>query len=265
MCLEHQINLEWFLKDQVTLKNNILQYYCSLSSVHSTLGKLRPFGNAPWVCRLSKALIESRQFIGWWCGRSYVTCSLKISLPSRSGHINSSPLATAVVELRSPRNEVPWSIVAVSHRVLASSRATTRTVSVLNVWVFLTRARWFMVYRNANSAKTSISKPSALGLRFLRGSHPFFPIVLWRPLGPSVNSWPGAQTWSSRRWRASRRGSPFLSLFHLNTCAWLDYVLFTAASNSEDFGPALAAALPPSGQEAWPSKTFSTPQHRNVF
>ncbi len=91
MCLEHQIKLEWFLKDQVTLKNNILQYYCSLSSVHSTLGKLRPFGNAPWVCRLSKALIESRQFIGWWCGRSYVTCSLKISLPSRSGHINSSP------------------------------------------------------------------------------------------------------------------------------------------------------------------------------
>ncbi len=33
----------------------------------------------------------------------------------------------------------------------------------------------------------------------------------------------------------------------------LDDVLQTAASDSEDFGPALADALPPSGQEAWPT------------
>ncbi len=33
----------------------------------------------------------------------------------------------------------------------------------------------------------------------------------------------------------------------------LDDVLFTAASDSEDFGPALSDALPPSGQEARPS------------
>ncbi len=37
----------------------------------------------------------------------------------------------------------------------------------------------------------------------------------------------------------------------------LDDVLHTAASDSEDFGPALADALPPSGQEAWPSAAYS--------
>ncbi len=33
----------------------------------------------------------------------------------------------------------------------------------------------------------------------------------------------------------------------------LDDVLLTAASDSEDFGPALADTFPPNGQEAWPS------------
>ncbi len=37
----------------------------------------------------------------------------------------------------------------------------------------------------------------------------------------------------------------------------LDDVLHTAASNSEDFGPALADVLPPSGQEARPSVAYS--------
>ncbi len=37
----------------------------------------------------------------------------------------------------------------------------------------------------------------------------------------------------------------------------LDDILLTAASKSEDFGPALADALPPSGQEAWPSAAYS--------
>ncbi len=40
------------------------------------------------------------------------------------------------MELCSPCGEVPWSIVAVSRRVLASSRVTTRTVSVLNALGF---------------------------------------------------------------------------------------------------------------------------------
>ncbi len=37
----------------------------------------------------------------------------------------------------------------------------------------------------------------------------------------------------------------------------LDDILQTAASDSEDFGPALADALPPSGQEARPSAAYS--------
>ncbi len=37
----------------------------------------------------------------------------------------------------------------------------------------------------------------------------------------------------------------------------LDDILLTAASDSEDFGPALADALPPSGQEARPSSAYS--------
>ncbi len=37
----------------------------------------------------------------------------------------------------------------------------------------------------------------------------------------------------------------------------LDDILHTAASDSEDFGPALADALPPSGQEARPSVAYS--------
>ncbi len=37
----------------------------------------------------------------------------------------------------------------------------------------------------------------------------------------------------------------------------LDDVLFTAASDSEDFGPALTDSLPTSGQEARPSAAYS--------
>ncbi len=37
----------------------------------------------------------------------------------------------------------------------------------------------------------------------------------------------------------------------------LDDILLTAASDSEDFGPVLPDALPPSGQEAWPSAAYS--------
>ncbi len=37
----------------------------------------------------------------------------------------------------------------------------------------------------------------------------------------------------------------------------MDYVLLTATSDSEDFGPSLADALPLSGQEARPSPAYS--------
>ncbi len=123
--------------------------------------------------------------------------------------------ATAVAELFSSQ----WSAMEY-HRCqppcARSMRATTRTVSVSRVWVFCMHARRFMEY---HFVKTSDSKPSALGLRFLNGSHPCFTVAHRRPPRPSVNLRPGVRMWSSRRWRASIRASPFLSLSHLSTCA----------------------------------------------
>ncbi len=79
----------------------------------------------------------------------------------------------------------------------------------------------------------------------------------------------------------SRQASPFLSLPLSSTCAQvqpvefaheylypspgacdtvsfgLDDILLTAASDFEDFGPALADELPPGGQEAQPSAAYS--------
>ncbi len=82
-------------------------------------------------------------------------------------------------------------------------------------------ARRFTGYKNANFVKISISEPSALGLRFLKRSHPFFPIAPRRPPCPPVTPRPGVRMLSSRRCRVSRRASPFLSLSHLSTCAWI--------------------------------------------
>ncbi len=164
------------------------------------------------------------------------------------------------VELCSPRGEVPWNIAVVNRCVLNLSRAITRTVSVLNVMGFL----------NANFAKISVSKPSALGLRCLKRSHPCFPVTPRRPPRPLVSPRPGVWMLSSRLWRVSRQAclfSPSLSRAHeylypspgaCDTVSFgLDDILLTAASDSEDFRPALADALPPSGQEARPSAAYS--------
>ncbi len=139
-------------------------------------------------------------------------------------------------------------------------------------------ARRFTGYQNANFVKISVSDPSALGLRFLKGSHMFFPVAPRRPPQPSVSPRPGVRMWSSRRWRVSRWASPFLLLSpehvranspvefahdylypipeaHDTISFGLDEVLLTAASDSENFGPALANAFLPSGQEAWPTNS----------
>ncbi len=159
---------------------------------------------------------------------------LRFYLPSRSGHISPSVAiflaqsfyhfvdfsictsATVSAEPCSPSGEVPWSIAVVNRRVIALSRAMTRTVSVLNVWGFRMHARRFTGYQNANFVKISVSIPSALGLRFLKRSHPFFPAAPQRPPRPPVSPRPGVRMWSSRRWRVSRRATPFLSLSHLS-------------------------------------------------
>ncbi len=97
---------------------------------------------------------------------------------------------------------------------------------------------------------------------------------------PPASPRPGVRMSSSRRWRVS---TSFLSLSLLSTCVrilqlnsrfthdylypspeardtvsfGLDDILLTAASDSEDFGPVLADALPPSGQETQPSAACS--------
>ncbi len=87
----------------------------------------------------------------------------------------------------------------------------------------------------------------------------------------------GVRMSSSRRWRVSRQASPFsperaranspvefLPDFQFPSPKARDFVSFglddilhTSASDSEDFGPALADAIPPSGQEARPSAAYS--------
>ncbi len=52
--------------------------------------------------------------------------------------------------------------------------------------------RRFTGYRNVNSVKISISEPSALGLRFLKASHPFFPVAPEASAAPRESA-----TWGS--------------------------------------------------------------------
>ncbi len=149
----------------------------------------------------------------------------QISLPSRSGHTalrfcdflaqkycisdTDSPFALQrlpTVELCSPCGEVPWLIAVVNRRALDLLR-----VSVLSVCGFHMHAMRFMGFLNAHFARISISKPSALGLRCLRRSHPRFPVAPRKPR-PLMSPRPGVRMLSSRLWRVSRQASPFLSL-----------------------------------------------------
>ncbi len=102
-------------------------------------------------------------------------------------------------------------------------------------------------------------------LRLVRRNHPSFPVAPQRPPRPLVRPRPGVRMLSSRRWRVSRQASPFLyrarahdylfpSSRARDTVSFgLDDILQTAASDSEDFRPALADALPP----ARPSAAYS--------
>ncbi len=130
---------------------------------------------------------------------------------------------TAIMEHCSHCGEVYWSFVTASHHVLASLRATTHTVYVLNVWFFCMGAKRFKFCENL-CLKTLHTR-----LAVFEESSSVFPIALWKPPRPSVNPWPGVRMWSSRWWRASRWASQLsLSLSPEPTCrftggslAWL--------------------------------------------
>ncbi len=120
-----------------------------------------------------------------------------------------------------------------------------------------------------------------LRLRTLRSRLEVFEKESSVPPRPIVSPRPGVRMLSSRLWRVSRQASPFLSLPLPSTYTWfspakfaheylypslgardtvafgLDDILLKAASDSEDFGPALADALPPNGQEARKAAVYS--------
>ncbi len=104
----------------------------------------------------------------------------------------------------------------------------------------------FSASQNVNFARTSVSKPSALGLMFLKESHPFFPATLWRPQQLYVNPDVELEAMESEQ---TLPLSP--QHVHVNSLVefvyeylysspeardaiffGLDYVLFTAASDS---------------------------------
>ncbi len=185
-----------------------------------------------------------------------------------------STSATASVELCSPRGEVPWSFAAVNRRAHVSSLAKTHT--------------GFSHARDAvyGTSKCKICKDFHLiTLRSRledceRESYIF-------PRHASSNSAASreATTWGSdvelEEMESEQTGLAFslppspehvranspVEFLHdflfpspraCNIVSFgLDDILHTAASDSEDFGPALADALSPSGQEARPSAAYS--------
>ncbi len=185
------------------------------------------------------------------------------------------------MELCSPRGEVPWSFVAVNRRARVSSLAKTHTVSALSAWGFRMHVTWFM-----GLSKCKICDDFHLiTLRSrLEDCERESSVFLRRASSTSAAS-RGAASWGSDveleemeseqtglafslppSPKCARANSPveFLHDFlfpspkaHDFVSFGLDDVLHTAASDSEDFGPALADALPPSGQEARPSAAYS--------
>ncbi len=113
------------------------------------------------------------------------------------GFLSICTSATAVAELCSPHGEVPWNIFAASRRALA--------IKCVKCMGFLHVREAVYGVSKCEKKKFAFVKTSALGLRFLKGSHPCFPGSLCSLPRPGV--W----MWSSRQWRASRRASPYLS------------------------------------------------------
>ncbi len=143
------------------------------------------------------------------------------------------------------------------------------------VWGFRMHARRFTGYQNANFVKISVSEPSALGLRFLKMSHAFFPVAALCESATwgsdveleAMESEQMGLTFSLPLSPENVRTNSLVEFAHYylypspearDTVSFgLDDVLLTAASDSEDFGPALADAFLPDGQESQPSAAYS--------
>ncbi len=178
---------------------------------------------------------------------------------------------------------MPWSFAAVNRR------AKTHIVSALSAWGFRMQVTWFTGPRNARFARISVS---TLGLITLhsrledceRESSIFPRRASSTSAAPrEIAASREATTWGSdvelEEMESEQTGLAFslpssperanspVEFLHnflfpspraRDTVSFgLDDILHTAASDFEDFGPALADALPPSGQEARPSAAYS--------
>ncbi len=145
-----------------------------------------------------------------------------------------------------------------------------------------------MVYGTSKCKICEDFRLITLHSRLVRGNHSFFPVTPQAPPRPLVRSRPHsreATSWGSdvelEEMESEQTGLAFslppspergranlpVEFVHdflfpspraRDTVSFgLDDILHTAASDSEDFGPALADALPPSGQEVRPSAAYS--------
>ncbi len=190
-------------------------------------------------------------------------------------------LSSAIIH----RGEVPWSFAAVNRR------EKTHIVSALSAWGFRMQVTWFTGPRNARFARISVS---TLGLITLhsrledceRESSIFPRRASSTSAAPrEIAASREATTWGSdvelEEMESEQTGLAFslpsspervranspVEFLHdflfpspraRDTVSFgLDDILHTAASDFEEFGPALADALPPSSQEARPSAAYS--------
>ncbi len=127
--------------------------------------------------------------------------------------------ANAVVELCSPDSEVPWCIVAVGCRVLASSWATTRTVSVLNVCFFSHALETVYGILKCNFCENFLLKTTRIAV-FERESS-----VFPRHAPEAAEAFREFMTWGSdvklEAMESEQTGLAFLSLSRLITCSWI--------------------------------------------
>ncbi len=225
----------------------------------------------PSACRLSEALIESRQFTQLIPANAPSTP--QISLPSRSGH-------TAL------RLRFFWpNITYFGHGFSVCTSATAYSGTLFS-------SRWSaMEYRRCQLRCTKNAKCTFCENLPLKTLHSRLEVLekessvfLHRALEASTASRESA-TWGSdvelEAMESEQTGLAFSlppSPEHVRANSpvefaheylypspgardiasfRLDDILLTAASDSEDFGPALADALPPSGQEVRPSAAYS--------
>ncbi len=88
-------------------------------------------------------------------------------MPRTTRDHSNTPSSSLSRECSLPRKETASrSIIAVSHCALAPSRATTRTVSELNVWVFRTRARGCLQHLKMHILQKHPSQNPTLGSWF---------------------------------------------------------------------------------------------------